>query len=173
MTGATPSRAIDPARGIDRAFRAAMRRIAATVTIVTAHDGERHHGMTATAVTSLSMQPPSLLVCINRKTFLHDIMLKAETFCVNVLHQDHAELSAAFSGALPAEARFGIGAWARTEAGLSYLTDAQAALFCRKAQVVPFGSHTVFIGEVTDVEIREFVAPLVYQNAAYCVALPA
>ena len=100
MTVTTPLRDTDPARNVDRAFRAAMRRIAATVTIVTAHDGERHHGMTATAVTSLSMAPPSLLVCINKKTFLHDIMLKADSFCVNVLHQDHAELSAVFSGAL-------------------------------------------------------------------------
>ena len=85
--------------GLSTGFRAAMRRIAATVTIVTADDGERYHGMTATAVTSLSMEPPSLLVCINKKAFLHDILLRAGNFCINVLHQDQAELSAAFSGA--------------------------------------------------------------------------
>jgi flavin reductase (DIM6/NTAB) family NADH-FMN oxidoreductase RutF len=64
-----------------------MRCIAATVIIVTADDGERYHGMTATAVTSLCMEPPSLLVCVNQKAFLHDMLLRAANFCVNVLHQ--------------------------------------------------------------------------------------
>jgi flavin reductase (DIM6/NTAB) family NADH-FMN oxidoreductase RutF len=154
-------------------FRAAMRRIAATVTIVTADDGERHHGMTATAVTSLSMEPPSLLVCINKKAFLHGILVRAGNFCVNVLHQDHAELSAAFSGAVPYQDRFDVGRWARSADGLHYLTDAQAVLFCHKARTISYGTHTVFIGEVTQVDVREPVAPLVYQNAGYCVTRPA
>jgi flavin reductase (DIM6/NTAB) family NADH-FMN oxidoreductase RutF len=158
---------------LSTSFRAAMRRIAATVTIVTADDGERHHGMTATAVTSLSMEPPSLLVCVNQKAFLHDMLLRAANFCVNVLHQDHAELSAAFSGAVPHEKRFDVGTWARSGEGLHYLTDAQAVLFCRKAKAIPYGTHTVFFGEVTHVEVRELVAPLVYQNAGYCVTTPA
>jgi flavin reductase (DIM6/NTAB) family NADH-FMN oxidoreductase RutF len=153
-------------------FRAAMRRIAATVTIVTANDGERYHGMTATAVTSLSMEPPSLLVCINKKAFLHDILVRGSTFCVNVLHEDQAELSAAFSGAVSHQDRFGVGRWARSADGLHHLTDAQAVLYCRKAKTVSYGTHTVFIGEVIQVDIREPVAPLVYQNAGYCVTRP-
>jgi flavin reductase (DIM6/NTAB) family NADH-FMN oxidoreductase RutF len=160
-------------RDLDADFRAAMRGIAATVTIVTARDGQRRHGMTATAVTSLSMDPPSLLVCVNRKTFLHDIILQARTFCVNVLHQGHADLSAAFSGAISGDARFGVGAWAMAADGTPYLTDAQAAIFCRKTAAVPYGTHTVFIGEVTDASARQPIAPLVYQNAAYCVTKPA
>ena len=55
-------------------FRDSMRRIASTVTIITATDHDRHHGMTVTAVTSVSMEPPSLLVCLNNRTRLHDIM---------------------------------------------------------------------------------------------------
>ena len=153
--------------------RAAMRRIAATVTIVTADDGERYHGMTATAVTSLSMEPPSLLVCINKKAFLHDILVRASNFCINVLHQDQAELSAAFSEKASYQDRFGVGRWARSADGLHYLTDAQAVLFCRKAKAISYGTHTVFIGEVTKVDVREPVAPLVYQNAGYCITRPA
>jgi flavin reductase (DIM6/NTAB) family NADH-FMN oxidoreductase RutF len=158
---------------ITTGFRAAMRRIAATVTIVTANDGEQHHGMTATAVTSLSMEPPSLLACINKKAFLHNFLIRADIFCVNVLHQDHAELSAAFSGAVPHQDRFGVGRWAKSAGGLHYLTDAQAVLFCRKATAVSHGTHTIFIGEVTQVDVREPVAPLVYQNTGYCVTRPA
>jgi flavin reductase (DIM6/NTAB) family NADH-FMN oxidoreductase RutF len=165
--------ALQSSLDITTGFRAAMRRIAATVTIVTADDGERHHGMTATAVTSLSMVPPSLLVCINKKAFLHGILVRAGNFCVNVLHQDHAELSAAFSGAVPYQDRFDVGRWARSADGLHYLTDAQAVLFCHKTRTISHGTHTVFIGEVTQVDVREPVAPLVYQNAGYCVTRPA
>lgn len=70
---------VDPQQ-VDTAFRAAMRRFASTVTIITAADHERRHGMTATAVTSLSMSPPSLLICLNQKTLLHDIMFRARRF---------------------------------------------------------------------------------------------
>ncbi len=158
---------------IGSAFRSAMRRVASTVTIVTANDHQRHHGMTATSVTSLSMDPPSLIVCLHQKTLLHAIMLEARRFCVNVLHKDQEALSAAFSGAVPAETRFGHGTWERTTGGLAYLTDAQANMFCRKIAAIPLGTHTIFVGEVDDVKIREAVAPLVYQDAVYCVASPA
>jgi flavin reductase (DIM6/NTAB) family NADH-FMN oxidoreductase RutF len=158
---------------INSAFRAAMRRFASTVTIITACDHERHHGMTATAVTSLSMDPPSLVICLNQKSLLHDIMFRARRFCVNVLHRDQADLSSAFSGAVAPEKRFEVGVWTRTEDGLPYLADAQANLFCRKAAALPFGSHTIFVGQVEDVGIRDVIAPLVYQDANYCVTAPA
>jgi flavin reductase (DIM6/NTAB) family NADH-FMN oxidoreductase RutF len=158
---------------IETAFRAAMRRFAATVTIITACDHERHHGMTATAVTSVSMEPPSLIICLNQKTLLHDIMFRARRFCVNVLHRDQVELSTAFSGGVPAEKRFELGCWVRTEDGLPYLADAQANLFCRKAAALPYGTHTVFVGQVEDVGVRDLIAPLVYQDAGYCVTAPA
>lgn len=161
----------DSADPLGADFRAAMRRLAATVTIVTATDGDRRHGMTATAVTSLSMDPPSLLICLNRKTLLHDILLGARRFCVNVLHSDHAELSAAFAGRLSAEDRFGIGDWDHSN-GLPVLANAQTALVCRRTAAMPFGTHTIFVGEVESVSNREEIAPLIYENAAYCRSRP-
>jgi flavin reductase (DIM6/NTAB) family NADH-FMN oxidoreductase RutF len=158
---------------IRAAFRAAMRRYAATVTIVTASDGRRRHGMTATAVTSLSLDPPSLIVCVNRKTRLHDILLSARRFCVNVLGREQANLSAAFSGAVAPEERFELGAWAQTADGLSFLSDAQAHVFCRKAALIPFGTHSIVVGEVEEIGMREAVEPLLYQDASYCVSVPA
>lgn len=62
------------AADLTTAFRDAMRRMASTVTIITATDFGRHHGMTVTALTSVSMNPPSLLACLNNRTHLHDIM---------------------------------------------------------------------------------------------------
>src|ERR1700731_28351 len=93
-------------------FKLAMRRFPAAVTVITSADQTRRHGMTATAATSLSMDPPSLVVCVNQASLLHDIMLLARRFCVNLLRKDQAALSAAFSGALPPETRFGLGEWA-------------------------------------------------------------
>lgn len=158
---------------VDLAYRAAMRRFASTVTIITAADHERHHGMTATAVTSLSMNPPSLVICLNQKSLLHDIMYRARRFCVNVLHRDQMALSAAFSGGEGSERRFEIGDWSQTEDGMHYLSDAQANLFCKKGAAIPYGTHTIFVGEVERVGLRDAIAPLVYQDASYCVASPA
>lgn len=154
------------------AFRGAMRRLAATVTVVTSADHGRRHGMTATSVTSLSMAPPSLLVCLNQRTLLHDIMLGARHFCVNLLHRDQADLSAAFAGALNAEARFGVGSWRFDEDGLPYLADAQAVLVCRRTAALPYGTHTIFVGEVVRASHQDDVAPLIYENAAYCRTTP-
>jgi flavin reductase (DIM6/NTAB) family NADH-FMN oxidoreductase RutF len=158
---------------VETAFRAAMRRFAATVTIITACDHERQHGMTATAVTSVSMDPPSLMMCLNQQTLLHDIMYRARRFCVNVLHRDQVALSAAFSGGVPAEQRFAHGRWQRCADGLPWLADAQANLFCRKAAALPYATHTIFVGRVEDVGVRDVIAPLLYQDAAYCVTAPA
>jgi flavin reductase len=77
-------------------FRKAMRTLASAVSIVsTAHD-DRRFGMTATAVCSLSMQPPTLLVCVNQSTSLHHPLLSAGRFCINILHADQDELARTF-----------------------------------------------------------------------------
>jgi flavin reductase (DIM6/NTAB) family NADH-FMN oxidoreductase RutF len=161
--------AVSPPPPIATSFRAAMRRIASTVTIVTASDGERRHGMTMTAVSSLSMDPPSMIVCVNQNTFLHDILMSARLFCVNVLNHDQADVSAAFSGATPAQERFHVGEWKRIAGGgADYLRTAQANVFCTKVAAVPFGTHTIFIGKADDVLLNDDDQPLLYRNAAYC-----
>jgi flavin reductase (DIM6/NTAB) family NADH-FMN oxidoreductase RutF len=166
VTNATPGQ-----EELSTAFRNAMRRFAATVTIVTACDHERRHGMTATAVTSISMEPPSLLVCVNQKALLHEVLGRARHFCVNVLNRHQAGLSAAFSGATSLD-RFAFGEWGETEDGVPFLKNAQSNLFCRKVGALPFGTHTILIGAVEAVGLGEADAPLLYQNAAYCVAAP-
>jgi flavin reductase (DIM6/NTAB) family NADH-FMN oxidoreductase RutF len=157
-----------PLEQIGPSFRAAMRRIASTVTIVTASDGARRHGMTMTAVSSLSMDPPSMIVCVNQSTFLHDILMSGRQFCVNVLKHDQAELSAAFSGASSPDERFFVGNWLRHAAGLDYLGNAQANIFCKKVAAVPYGTHTIFIGMADEVVLHDDARPLLYRNAAYC-----
>jgi flavin reductase (DIM6/NTAB) family NADH-FMN oxidoreductase RutF len=153
-------------------FKRALRRFPAAVSVITSADQDRRHGMTATAVTSLSLDPPSLIVCINQATLLHDIMLLARRFCVNVLRRDQVPLSSAFSGALPAEERFGLGDWKTSAEGVTYLADAQINIFCKKAASVPYGTHTIFIGEAETVNVRDPIEPLIYQDATYCFSVP-
>ncbi|HET7889740.1 MAG TPA: flavin reductase family protein [Bradyrhizobium sp.] len=150
------------------AFRLAMRRFPAAVSVITSADQSRRHGMTATAVTSLSLDPPSLVVCINKTTLLHDIIQVGRHFCVNVLRRDQSELSCAFSGAVAPEARFGHGTWLTSAEGVSYLAEAQANIFCRKVAAVPYGTHTIFIGEAEAVHVHDPIEPLIYQDTKYC-----
>jgi flavin reductase (DIM6/NTAB) family NADH-FMN oxidoreductase RutF len=149
-------------------FKLAMRRFPAAVSVITAADENRRHGMTATAVTSLSLDPPSLIVCVNRATLLHDIMQVGRRFCINVLRRDQAELSSAFSGAVAPEARFAVGNWQTSTDGVSYLAEAQVNIFCRKVAAVPYGTHMIFIGEAEAVNVHDPIEPLIYQDAQYC-----
>ena len=154
------------------AFRDAMRRFATTVSIISCSSGGCRYGMSATAVTSLSVDPPSLLVCVNKSTATHRVLSRGGRFCVNVLRSFHSQLSQAFSGKLKGEDRFSVGAWRDTEEGLPYLTDAQANLFCEMDRITDYGTHTIFIGRVSSAIVHADVDPLLYQDGKYVIARP-
>jgi len=161
------------ASSLEGDFRAAMRRLAATVTVLSARNsaGERY-GMTATAVTSVSAEPPALLACVNRSAALHAHLALGQPMCINLLHTGQAPISNAFSGAVDGEARFAAGEWREDEAGVPYLEDAQANLFCAIEAIHAYGTHGIFIGKVTAVRIRPVIDPLLYQDGRYARALP-
>lgn len=161
-----------PLNPLSVAYRDAMRRQASTVTIVSAGTTEQRHGITATAMTCVSMEPPSLLICINRRNYLHPFLDGQEYFCVNLLHCSHVEVSEVFSGKRPTKNRFEWGNWATHTTGLPYLKDAQSNVFCRRTLAIPYGSHTIFIGEVFEVETRSEIAPLMYANGRYATCTP-
>jgi flavin reductase (DIM6/NTAB) family NADH-FMN oxidoreductase RutF len=144
-------------------FRAAMRKLASTVTVITARDADEHHGMAATAVTSVSMDPPSLLVCVNQATTMHGALHLGSVFCVNLLGVQHGPLCDAFGGKLAGAARFGVGEWTSDEDGVRFLADAPANIFCRLEQQHAYGTHSIFIGRVERVRVLEAGQPLLYQ----------
>lgn len=92
-------------------FRRAMRSLCSVVSIISAGYKGKQFGMTATAVTSVSMTPPSLLVCINKSARIHDPLLGCRRFCVNVLHAQHRDLTSTFSNKA-IDNRFASGQWA-------------------------------------------------------------
>ena len=142
-----------------------MRHVAATVYAVTTLDEGRRYGILATAVSSLSFDPPSLLVCVNRAASLHDPLSRAEKFCVNVLGQGNRDVAEHFMVPL-AEERFAIGDW-QEEHDVPVLASAQSSLICRTAHRHQFGTHSIFIGELIAASHRQDATPLTYFDRHY------
>lgn len=146
------------------AFRESMRHVAATVYAVTTLDGGHRYGILATAVSSLSFDPPSLLVCVNRSASLHDPLQRAERFCVNVLGLGNRDVAEHFM--LPDADRFAVGDWI-DDTGVPVLLSAQSSLVCKTVHCHEFGTHTIFIGELLAAKHREDATPLTYFDRAY------
>jgi flavin reductase (DIM6/NTAB) family NADH-FMN oxidoreductase RutF len=149
-------------------FRAAMRRIASSVTLVTSRDSAGDpHGMAASAVVPVSMDPPSMLVAANQSSGLHPVVRSNRQFCVNLLAKSHLDLLQPFSQSARRNERFASSDWREGANSLPYLISAPAAIFCELDQYVDYGTHTLFIGRVTGVRLfnRE-VDPLVWFSGA-------
>jgi flavin reductase (DIM6/NTAB) family NADH-FMN oxidoreductase RutF len=147
-------------------FRAAMRRVASTVNVISICVDGQPMGITATAMSSLSLDPPSLLICINQAATMHKAMEDVPHFCVNVLHRDQEDIAQMFADRRQHALRFAAG-WDMDCALPPRLHDAQASLLCRRIDHHRFGTHSIFIGVVEEVKVREDVRPLVYVNGAY------
>jgi flavin reductase (DIM6/NTAB) family NADH-FMN oxidoreductase RutF len=152
-------------KGTADLFRRAMRGVAATVTVITTvgSDGRRY-GLTATAFSPVSMDPPTLLACINTNASLHKALLESRRLCVNVLTTANNHLVGPFSGMLKGEDRFTVGEWSANEDGLPYFPEAQSNFFCRVDQLILVATHTIAVARVTDVRSSETTDPLLYLN---------
>jgi flavin reductase (DIM6/NTAB) family NADH-FMN oxidoreductase RutF len=158
--------AITPNEQLAAQTKLALRRLASAVAVVSCRDGQTRHAMTATAVNAMSMQPPSMIVCINRAASFHGAISVATRFAINILHRSQIEISMGCGGIARGEDRFGHGAWGE-EAGVPILTDAQARVVCTKEATFDYGSHTIFIGRVTCVGVYGDVDPLIYVDGKY------
>lgn len=148
-------------------FRKAMRRLAASVTVVVARGEDGPIGMTATSVTSLTVDPSAVLVCVNRATSLHALLVPTAPLSVNLLAGNQREVAAAFGGGLPHNQRFSVGTWRESASGLPELIDAQANLRCVIDAMLAYGTHSIVIARVLEVKVSEAVSPLVYHDGAY------
>jgi flavin reductase (DIM6/NTAB) family NADH-FMN oxidoreductase RutF len=147
-------------------FRQAMRRVASTVNVISICVDGQPMGITATAVSSISLHPASLLVCINQAAAVHAPMGDMSHFRVNVLHRDQADIARMFADRTQHALRF-LSGWEVDAAGPPRLLDAQATILCRRIDSHSFGTHSIFIGVVEEAESREEVNPLVYLDGRY------
>lgn len=148
------------------AFRAAMRRLASGVALVTtADDAGARYGIAMTALMSLSMDPASLLLAINRDASLCRPLLACRRFGVNILGRDDEAMCQAFVSA-PAGERFAHARWA-THDGIPLLETALARIVCTLDKAEPFGSHMVIRGLVDYVALEPSTDALVYVDGRY------
>lgn len=148
-------------------FRHAMRRLATTVALITSGRGEGWVGMAATAVASVSADPPTLLVAVNKSASLYGTLQAEERFCVNLLSDRHRDLVGAFSGQKKGLARFDTGDWRAGPDGLPVLADALASISCRTRTTLDIETHTLFIGQVCDVINHDEINPLIWVDGGF------
>ena len=146
--------------------RNAMRRVASTVNVISIMVDGQPMGVTATAVSSISLDPPSLLVCINRAASLHAPMGGMSHFRLNVLHREQEQIACMFADRSQHALRF-LSGWDLSSPGAPRLVDAQATLLCRKIDSHSFGTHSIFIGVVEEAAWRDEVDPLLYLDGRY------
>lgn len=144
-----------------------MRGLASAVSLVSCRNavGDRFV-MPATSVTPVSMEPPSILMCINRSSSTYPALIDSEGFGLSILGAEQAGIARMCTGGA-AEARFGAGLWQDDPQGVPYLANALAVVICGHDQRMAYGSHDIFIGRVRSVVVNRIADPLVYANGSY------
>ncbi len=129
-------------------FREVMGRFPTGVAVVSARaDGSALWGLTVNSFTSVSLEPPLILVCIHRRAAAHDKLIAAERFAISMLAEDQADVARRFA-AEPAETRFEGVAWRNAPDGSPILDGAAAWLECVTSGVMPGGDHSIVLGRV-------------------------
>lgn len=134
-------------------FRTAMRHLAGGVSIITAGRGEEITGMTVTSVSSLSVDPPTLIVSVNREASSWPVLKRHGFFGINILAADQLEIAERFSGkgGLKGAERFAGAQWTIRRSGAPLLVGALAAIDCAVEETIERHSHAIVIGRVLDI----------------------
>lgn len=150
--------------------RYGMRHFAVGVTIITAKDGEIRAGLTATAVCSVTADPPRLVVFVNKNVVASDVILKSGALCVNVLDGAQEEVAKAFAGMIKevhGDARFQYGGWRELVTGAPSLDGSLANFDCRVIKVFDESTHHAFLCEVLSTCERNDGEALIYLNGGF------
>jgi flavin reductase len=155
---------------VDRAaFRDALARLGAAVNIITTDGPAGAYGMTASAVCSVTDDPPTILVCVNRASEANRSLKANGVFCVNVLAGRHRALADRFStkGVTIAERFSDRDAWHSLATGSPALRDASISIDCQIGAVSEVGSHSIFFGDVVGLNGHDGYECLVYFDRKY------
>jgi flavin reductase (DIM6/NTAB) family NADH-FMN oxidoreductase RutF len=147
-------------------FKNALKLWASGVTVITAGESDDIKGMTATSFSSVSLDPPQILVCINKNADTGEVLLNHQQFVVNVLKAGQEQISNEFAGSTTQQERFANVSWHKGQNGCPVLDDALVSIECKLVEQVSAGSHWVVIGEVQKADCRSG-DPLLYFNSGY------
>lgn len=145
-------------------FKQVMRRFAASVNVITSADGAIKNGMTATAVCSVTADPPSALIVVNKSNRSHPIIHMTRSFAVNVLSSSQRHVATNFASRLPDP--FAQVPYTTGKTGCPLITGAEAHIECVVMEQVDVGTHTIFIGRIISTEAANG-EPLLYHEGQY------
>jgi len=148
------------------AFKEALRGWASGVTVVTARSGDRVHGMTVSAFSSVSADPPLVLVCANQASTTHGIIEEGGIFAVNILAAHQQDVSNVFASSKNEDSRLQKVSWTEGKTGAPVLDEVVASLECEVSSAHREGSHTIYVGRVAEVHTTD-AQPLVYYKGGY------
>jgi len=170
MAGAFEAIGPDAIATVDpKLFREAMSRLGAAVHVVTTAGPAGKTGFTATAVCSVSDQPATLLVCLNRRSNSAPLLSQNGVFCVNTLGAGESNIADIFAGrsGVHLEERFTVGDWMTLKTGSPVLASAVVAFDCRTIDIKAVASHNVIFGAVEAVRLGPGGPALVYHDRVY------
>lgn len=149
-------------------FRDAMARVCAPVNVITTNGPAGRGGFTATAMCSVTDEPPMLLVCMNSRSAQTQLFVENSRFCVNVLTGEHKDLASSFAGQqADMDARYAAAEWINLHSGNQALADAIVSFDCRLVEARLVGTHNIFIGEVVEIRTRKDGHALLYFDRNY------
>ncbi|WP_319557753.1 flavin reductase [Thiomicrorhabdus sp.] len=148
-------------------FRDGMAGLSAAVNVITTMVDGQPAGFTATAVTSVTDAPPTLLVCLNQSSSVFEAFDKAEYLCVNTLAGGQETESGLFASKLSQPERFASVDWCSFITGSPVLASCSKAFDCKIASRVKVGTHEVFFCEILGIGHAEQASSLVYFNRQY------
>ena len=147
-------------------FRLAMRRYIYSVSIMSNKDNaDIPNAITVSSVTSISMDPPSLLICINKSSRIHNSIELESKFCINLLNNKQEDLSNICSDEDMYDQRFKDKNWNLD--GIPFLKNAQANIFCKVDKLTSYHTHTIVIGLVEDANYADEISTLTYVDGEY------
>ena len=149
------------------AYRQGMASLAAAVNVVTTDGPDGKAGFTATAVTSVSDSPATLLVCLNRSASVHRVFEKSASLAINTLAPQHQTISNLFGGKAPMNERFESGEWQTLTTGAPVLSDAAITFDCVITDVKSVATHDVIFCQVVDIKQDENAGALLYYQRGY------
>ncbi len=147
-------------------FKKAMRSYVYSVSIMSNIDDNKNlNAITVSSVTSVSIDPPSLLVCINKTAGIHDSIVKDSKFCINLLKKSQQDISNLCSSFQEEENRFKNDQWDTTD--IPFLKNAQANIFCKVDEIISYHTHSIVVAKVTESKYSNEIDTLIYVDGSY------
>ena len=147
-------------------FRLAMRRYIYSVSIMSNKDNAGNpNAITVSSVTSISMNPPSLLICINKSSRIHNSIELGSKFCINLLNNEQEDISNICSDEDMYDQRFKDKNW--NLQNIPFLVNAQANIFCKVDKLTSYHTHSIVIGLVEDAKYADEISTLTYVDGVY------